>query len=285
MGGWGRPQKIVSDGGWIDYSYGKGSGDAAKGGWDDSKHWQNRGDRGSGGAKNSRSKGGAKGGGKGGAPRGMPAWTAGLQKTLDAMVKAAVGQQQGKAGTPPAKAQDAKKDTKKDRKEDWCCPCGFKNFGFRADCKECGEPKQEAEAAGGVMEVDCGLAKPDPPEKVAKELRNVLSTLTGLKGGNLQGNLMISDAQMKLRAAEGEIRQGKPALVRLQTATRQKEALAVQTEAATRAYEKTRAILEIEETALKGFKTAMGEIDDEISEIQAELGRPQLEAGSNAAVQ
>jgi hypothetical protein len=215
----------------------------------------------------------------------MPAWTAGLQKTLDAMVKAAIGQQQGKAGSPPAKAQDAKKDTKKDKKEDWCCPCGFKNFGFRADCKECGEPKQEAEAAGGVMEVDCGLAKPDPPEKVAKELRNVLSTLTGLKGGNSQGNLMVTDLQMRLRAAEDEIRQGKPALVRLQTATRQKEALAVQTEAATRAYEKTRAILEIEETALKGFKTAMGEIDDEISEIQAELGRPQLEAGANAAVE
>ena len=135
------------------------------------------------------------------------------------------------------------------------------------------------------MEVDCGLAKPDPPEKVAKELRNILSTLTGLKGGNSQGNLMVTDLQMRLRAAEDEIRQGKPALVRLQTATRQKESLAVLMEAATKAYEKTRALLEIEETALKGFKTAMGEIDDEISEIQAELGRPQLEAGANAAVQ
>ena len=73
--------------------------------------------------------------------------------------------------------------------------------------------------------------------------------------------------------------------MRLQTATRQKEALAVSTEAATKAYEKTRALLEVEETALKGFKTAMGEVEDEISEIQAELGRPQLEAGANAAVQ
>ena len=87
--------------------------------------------------------------------------------------------------------------------------------------------QREVEAEEGVMQVDCGFAKPDPPEKVAKELRNVLSTLTGLKGGNSQGHLMVADVQVRLRAAEDEIRQGKPALVRLQTATRQKEALAV----------------------------------------------------------
>ena len=218
MGGWGRPQKIVRDGGWIDYSYGKGRGDSAKSGWGDHSYWQSRGFRGSGGAKNNRPNEVV--------PRSMPPWTAVFQKTLDAMVKAAVGQQQGKTAAQPVKAQGAKKDTKKEKKEDWCCPCGFKNFGFRADCKECGQPKQEAEAEEpGGMEVDCGSVKADPPEKVAKELRNVLSSLTGMKSTNVQGNLMVLELQMRLQAAEDEIRQGKPALVRLQAATRQKEAL------------------------------------------------------------
>ena len=54
MGGWGRPQKIVRDGGWIDYSYGKGRGDSAKSGWGDHSYWQSRGFRDSGGAKNNR---------------------------------------------------------------------------------------------------------------------------------------------------------------------------------------------------------------------------------------
>ena len=39
--------------------------------------------------------------------------------------------------------------------------------------------------------MDCGSVKAGPPEKVAKELRNILSNLTGLKGGNSQGNLMV----------------------------------------------------------------------------------------------
>ena len=56
MGGWGRPQKIVRDGGWIDYSYGKGRGGSAWGGRGEYSSWQNRGDRGSGGAKNNRPK-------------------------------------------------------------------------------------------------------------------------------------------------------------------------------------------------------------------------------------
>ena len=71
---------------------------------------------------------------------------------------------------------DAKKDTKKEKKkEDWCCPCSFSNFGFRADCKDCGQPKQEGEAeAQEVMELDCSPVKADPPEKIAKEFRNIL---------------------------------------------------------------------------------------------------------------
>ncbi len=82
------------------------------------------------------------------------------------------------------------------------------------------------------------------PEKVAKELRNVLSSPTGMKSANVQRNLVVLDVQMRLQAAEDEIRQGKPALVRLQAATRQKEALLMSTEAAKKAVQKTRALLE-----------------------------------------
>jgi hypothetical protein len=276
MGGWGRPQKIVSDGGWIDYSYGKGRGGSNKSGWDGEQHWQSRGGRGSWGAKGAWSKAAA--------PKKLSPWTPEMQKILDAAVKAAVGQNQGKAGMPPGKAQDAKKDKKDKRKDDWCCPCGFTNFGFRADCKECGQPKQEGETekAGG-MEVDCSAVKAEPPEKVAKELRNVLSSLTGIKSTNVQGNLMVVELQQRLQAAEDEIRQGKPALVRLQAATRQKEALLLSTEAAKKAVQKTRALLEEQEAAANGLDASLEEIEDEISGIQAELGRPQMEAGANAA--
>jgi hypothetical protein len=195
-----------------------------------------------------------------------------LQKILDAAVKAAVGQHQGKAGTPPAKAQDAKKDKKDKRQDDWCCPCGFTNFGFRADCKECSQPKQEAEAGKAEgMEVDCSTVKADPPEKVAKELRNVLSSLTGMKSTNVQGSLMVLELQMRLQAAEDEIRQGKPALVRLQAATRQKDALLGSTEAAQKAVQKTKALLEEQEAARNGLAASLQEVEDEISGIQAEL--------------
>ena len=70
------------------------------------------------------------------------------------------------------------------------------------------------------MEVDCGPAKVDPPEKVAKELRNLLNNLQGMKDANAQGSLVAIDVQKKLQAAEDEIRQSKPAHVRLQTAMR-----------------------------------------------------------------
>jgi hypothetical protein len=95
-----------------------------------------------------------------------------MQKVVDAAVKAAVGQNLGKAGTPPGKVQDAKKDKKDKRKDDWCCPCGFTNFGFRADCKECGQPKEPGTEKTEGMEVDGNPVKVDPPEKVAKELRS-----------------------------------------------------------------------------------------------------------------
>ena len=120
---------------------------------------------------------------------------------------------------------------------------------------------------------------------MAKELRNILGNLQGMKNANAQGSLVVLDLQKKLQAAEDEIRQSKPAHVRLQAATRQKEALMVSTQTAEKAVEKTRLLLEAELATEAGFKAALWEVEDEISAIQAELGRPQMEAGANAAVQ
>ena len=106
MGGWGNPRKIVRGGGWIDYSYGKGRNDSNVSGWDGEQHWQSRGGRGSRGAKGTW-------------PKQLPPWTQEMQKMLDAAVKAAVGQNPGKAGVSPGKPQDGKKDKKDKRKDDW----------------------------------------------------------------------------------------------------------------------------------------------------------------------
>ncbi len=46
----------------------------------------------------------------------------------------------------PDKAQDAKKDAKK---KSWDCPCGYTNFGFRTECKDCSKSKGEASLVGG----------------------------------------------------------------------------------------------------------------------------------------
>jgi hypothetical protein len=188
----------------------------------------------------------------------------------------------------PVRAQDAKKDTKK---KSWDCQCGFTNFGFRTECKDCGGTKAEASPveggahAPGVMEVDCGPAKADPPEKVAKDLRNILNNLKGMKDANAQGSLVAIDLQKKLQAAEDEIRQSKPAHVRLQTAMRQRDALAASSQASGEAVEKSRLYHEAKVATDAGVKAALAEAEDEISAIQAELGRPQMEAGANAAVQ
>jgi hypothetical protein len=208
-----------------------------------------------------------------------------MQKVVDAAVKAAVGQNQGKAGVPPGKAQDGKKDKKDKKKDDWCCPCGFTNFGFRADCKECGQPREPGTEKAEGMEVDGNAVKVDPPAKVAKELRNVLSSLTAIKSTNVQGNLMVAELQQRLQVAEVEIRQGKPALVRLQAATRQKDVLLLSTEAGAKAVQKTEALLEEQKVSQSALMASLEEIEEEISGIHAELGRPQLEAGANAAVE
>ena len=65
-----------------------------------------------------------------------------------------------------------------------------------------------------------------PTGKVAKDLRNILSNLKGMKDANVQGSLVAIDLQKKLQAAEDEIRQSKPAHVRLLMAMRQRDALA-----------------------------------------------------------
>ena len=106
-----------------------------------------------------------------------------------------------------------------------------------------------------------------------------------MKDANAQGSLVAIDLQKKLQAAEDEIRQSKPAHVRLRTAIRQRDALAASSQASGEAVEKSRLYHEAKIATDAGVKAALAEAEDEISAIQAELGRPQMEAGANAAVQ
>ncbi len=152
MGGWGRP-KNASNGVWIDYSDGKGSGGKAAGGWGGQRPWQNCED--SRGAKDPRPKEEK--------PAFLKAWTAAQTKKLDVSL-AAMKKASGLNGEVPAKKQDGK-DTK------WTCPCGFVNFGFRLLCKDCEQPRSGASPCvggapiPGAMEVDNGSAKAESPEQ------------------------------------------------------------------------------------------------------------------------
>ena len=140
---WGRT-KNARNGGWFDYSNGKGRGGFAAGGWRGERPRQNRGDRGSRGAKDARPKETV--------PAFLKAWTVGLDKKMAAMQK-----QIGQPSEGPAKQQDGK-NTK------WECPYGYCNFGFRQQCKACEKPRSEVSPAvggtqaPGVMEVDSGAA-------------------------------------------------------------------------------------------------------------------------------
>ena len=60
---------------------------------------------------------------------------------------------------------------------------------------------------------------------------------------------------------------------------------AASAEAAMKAVQKTRALLEEQEAAVYALEAALKKSEEEISEIQAELGRPQMEAGAKAAVE
>ena len=128
---WGRTKKNARNGGWVDYSNGKGSGGNAAGGGGGQRAWSNRGD--SWGAKDARPKEVV--------PAFLKTWTAEQTKKMDASL-AAMAKALGQHGEGPAKKQ-GDKDTK------WGCPCGFVNFGFRLQCKTCEKPRSEVSPSGG----------------------------------------------------------------------------------------------------------------------------------------
>jgi hypothetical protein len=273
---WSGSYQNVSNGGWIDYGNGRGRGGAAAGGKGGGRPWQDRGDRGSWGAKDSRPKDVV--------PACLKAWTAGMEKQMAALMKAH-GQQGGPA-TQPAKAQVVKKDAKK--KGNWDCQCGFNNFGFRAECLKCGSPMTVISPGGGeaqaaaVMEVDGGEEKGVCVEERIKDLKNILSHC---KEPGSQGSLVVINLKKELQEAEEEARQSKPPHVRLQAAMRRRDARQAAHQLSDEGVEKSRQAHEQRVALNLISKAGLVEANEEVSAIQAELGRPQLEAGATAAVQ
>jgi hypothetical protein len=207
-----------------------------------------------------------------------------MEKTMAALMKA-TGQHGGPA-VQPSKAQDAKKDAKK--KACWDCQCGFSNFGFRTECWKCEKPMGGNSPGGGgaqapaVMEVDGGAAKGVPPEERIKDLKNILSHC---KEPGSQGSLVVINLKKELQEAEEEVRQSKPPHVRLQAAMRKRDARATAHQVSEGVREKSRQAHDTNVALSVISKAALDEAEEEVNAIQAELGRPQLEAGATAAVQ
>ena len=130
---------------------------------------------------------------------------------------------------------------------------------------------------------DNGAAKAEPPEKELKDLENLIKNLKGL-GDSSQGSLFMADLQRKLQVVKEKVRQARPLPVRLQSAVKLQEAAGAAVQAALEAAEKSRQIYEAKQAAVESAKAALAAANYEVSEVQAQLGRPQLEAGANAAV-
>ena len=88
-----------------------------------------------------------------------------------------------------------------------------------------------------------------------------------------------------LQDAEEEVRQSKPSHVRLQAAMRKRDARATAHQVSEGVREKSRQAHDTNVALSVISKAALDEAEEEVNAIQAELGRPQLEAGATAAVQ
>ncbi len=133
------------------------------------------------------------------------------------------------------------------------------------------------------MEVDNGTVKAEPPEKELNDLENLIKNLKGL-GEPSQGSLFMADLQRKLQVVKEKVRQARPLPVRLRSAVKLQEAAGAAVQAALEAAERSRQICETKLAAVESAKAALAAANYEVNEVQAQLGRPQLEAGANVAV-
>ena len=267
---WGRPKPNASNGGWIDYSNGKGRGSTA-GGWGGQRPWQHRGDRGSWGAKGASPQDVS--------PAFMKAWTAEQTKRLDASLAKSVAMAMQKAlgqtGGGQAK-QQAKQQAGKDAK--WVCPCGYANFGFRLKCKTCELARSGASPSGGgastpaggaTMEVDTEVETAETLEQELKGTENLIKVIKTSEAPPAHKAVLIAGLQEELHVVKEKIRQARPLPVRLQAAVKLQEAAEAAVQAALEAAEQSRQVYEAKQAAVARAKEVLAAANCEVSEVQA----------------
>jgi hypothetical protein len=194
------------------------------------------------------------------------------------------------------------------KKAYWTCgSCGDERcFSSRKTCHACGaerdaqvskagqpqgkpsgeETKKGAQpAVSAVLEVDpCEeVALVVPPEQEVKELENLLKILKA-GASSAKKDLLVASLQEELQAAKCKVLQARPLPVRLQAAVKRQEAAAAAVRGAQEAVAEVRALLMVKQEALNEANGRLQEAEREVAEVQAQLGRPQLEAGAAAAV-
>ena len=134
------------------------------------------------------------------------------------------------------------------------------------------------------MEVDTEVETAETLEQELKGTENLIKVIKTSAAPPGQKAVFIADLQTKLQVVKEKIRQARPLPVRLQSAVKLQEAAEAAVQAALEAAEQSRQVYEAKQAAVESAKAALAAANCEVSEVQAQLGRPQLEAGAAAAV-
>lgn len=196
--------------------------------------------------------------------------------------------------------------TAKPAKQYWTCSnCGDERcFTTRKVCHACGADRA---AAGGKpggatskhstdgkkaaaltppmgMVVDSSKSMGEvPPEQVVKDTENLLKVLK-LSAASSMKDLLVANLQQQLAEAKSRVLQARPLPVRLQAAVKEQEHAAAALQGANEAMEQARLLYVARQQAAAEAEMKLQEATKEVQEVQAQLGRPQLEAGAIAAV-
>ena len=286
---WGGPKSNASNGDWIDYSYGKGRGGYGAGGWGrqrgSGRPWQHRGE---GGGKNANAINDMSP--KDITPAILAAWTAKnnqqMQALMTRVMKTCNKEPQAAAGTG--------------KPSSWKCECGYLNYGFRRSCKDCACEKHEegsegplspapataGTSEGGTMAMQAEASSPEPatsPEQKVKQLDSLIKAVSVAVPSKAKDASLALYAQ-EMQQAKSEVLLAKPLPSRLQAAVSRQAAAAKECAAAVAADVQFQQISQAKGRLAAEAVRKKDEADREVLEIQALLGRPQLEAGAAAAV-
>ena len=126
-------------------------------------------------------------------------------------------------------------------------------------------------------------AAEETPEQEVRGLENLIKHVKESAASSTK-DVVLADLQKQLQWAKGKVLQARPLPVRLQAAVTRQEAAAAAVKAAEAAEEQFRLIFLAKQRASAEAKSKLQAADQEVGEVQALLGRPQLEAGAVAAV-